>query len=400
VFTVVQLRLSDAEYATRRATILQRLGERGITAVVLFGGNNVSYFSRFGFIPTERPMAYLLTANRSALLVPRLEGEHAEEFALVDAVVTYPEYPGERHPMEFMKDLLADFGLTHAQIGVDSDGYGALYGYRGPSVSQLLPDATITNVRDDIEYMQMINSEEELNLIRESARWGNLAHVYLQEYCKVGVSETEISMRASDEATLAMIRTLGTEYRPVSFGRPGASAGFRGQIGKDSALPHAMTSNARLKAGDVLVTGAGASVWGYGSELERTMIMGEPSKEQEKYFTLMLEAQTLACAAIKPGIPCSDVDRQVRAFFTEHNLWEYWRHHTGHAKSTLVHEAPFLDIGDDRIMEVGMVFTVEPGIYISGFAGFRHSDTVAVTPDGIEWLTYYPRDLESLTIPV
>ena len=396
---MVQVRLSDAEYANRRKTILSRLGERGITGIVLFGANNVSYFSRFGFIPTERPMAYVLTANRSALLVPRLEGEHAEEFAQVDTVITYPEYPGERHPMEFMKDLLTDFGLTRAQIGVDADGYGALYGYRGPSVSGILPDATITNIRDDVEYMQMVNSQEELALIRESARWGNLAHTYLQEYCKVGVSETEISQRASAQATEAMIRTLGPDYRPLS-GRPGASAGFRGQIGKDSALPHAMTSNVRLKAGDVLVTGAGASVWGYGSELERTMIMGEPSREQEKYFNLMFEAQTLACNAIKPGLPCSAVDRQVRDFFTEHNLWEYWRHHTGHAKSTLVHEAPVLDIGDDRIMEVGMVFTVEPGIYLNGFAGFRHSDTVAVTPDGIEWLTYYPRDLESLTIPV
>ncbi|MDP9364599.1 MAG: M24 family metallopeptidase [Chloroflexota bacterium] len=79
---------------------------------------------------------------------------------------------------------------------------------------------------------------------------------------------------------------------------------------------------------------------------------------------------------------------------------ENWRHHTGHAKSTLVHEAPFLDVGDDRLIEVGMVFTVEPGIYVPGFAGFRHSDTVAVTPDGIEMITYYPRDLESLTIAI
>ena len=310
---MVQLRLSDAEYAKRRETILRAAGGAGHHGGRALRRQQCLLFQPLRLHPTERPMAYILTANRSALLVPRLEGEHAEEFALVDKVVTYPEYPGERHPMEFLKDLLTDFGLTHAQIGVDADGYGALYGYRGPSVSQLLPDATMTNIRDDVEYMQMINSEEELNLIRESARWGNLAHVYLQEYCKVGVSETEISMRASDEATLAMIRTLGTEYRPVSFGRPGASAGFRGQVGKDSALPHAMTSNARLKAGDVLVTGAGASVWGYGSELERTMIMGEPSKKQEKYFNLMLEAQTLACDAIKPGLPCTEVDRQVRA---------------------------------------------------------------------------------------
>lgn len=395
-----QLRLSEGEYRRRRVKIWERLQDREIAGLVLFSPYNVSYFARFGFIPTERPIAAVLTPERSALLVPRLEVEHAEEFGLVDRVVAYPEYPGQRHPMEFLKDLMVDLGLGQARIGVDSDGYGRIYGYRGPKVSQLLPGAVVIDVLDDLEYLQMINSPEELNLIRESARWGNLAHVYLQEYCRVGASETEISMRASYEATQAMIRTLGSEYRPLSWGRVGAFAGFRGQIGKDSALPHALTSNARLKPGDVLVTGADATVWGYGSELERTMIMGEPSPEQERYFNLMLEAQTLAINAIKPGIPCSQVDREVRAFFREHGLEPYWRHHTGHAKSTLVHEAPFLDIGDHRIIEVGMVFTVEPGIYIPGFAGFRHSDTVAVTEDGVEMITYYPRDLDSLIIPV
>lgn len=130
------------------------------------------------------------------------------------------------------------------------------------------------------------------------------------------------------------------------------------------------------------------------------MIMGEPTPEQERYFNLMLEVQTLALNTIKPGIPCSAVDKEVMRFFKEHNLEENWRHHTGHAKSTLVHEAPFLDVGDHRLIEVGMVFTVEPGIYVPGLGGFRHSDTVAVTPDGIEMITYYPRDLESLTIPI
>lgn len=397
---MVQVRLSDAEYARRRETVLRRLGEQDLQGLVLFGATSVSYLSRFGFIPTERPIAYVLTPTRSALLVPRLEQEHAEEFALVDRVDAYPEYPGERHPLEFLKDLLTEFGLAGARLGVDADGYGQVYGYRGPRVSDLLPDATVVNVRDDLEYLQMINSAEELALIRESARWGNLAHRYLQDYCRVGATETEISMRASYEATQAMIRTLGPDYRPLSAGRTGAFAGFRGQIGKDSALPHAMTTNARLQAGDVLVTGADASVWGYGSELERTMVMGEPTPEQERFFTLMLAAQTLAIEALRPGIPCAAVDRQVRDFFKEHGLEPYWRHHTGHAKSTQIHEAPFLDIGDDRMIEAGMVFTIEPGIYITGFAGFRHSDTVVVTPDGAEMITYYPRDLASLTIPV
>jgi len=395
-----QLRLSEMEYERHRNAIFQRLQAQDVRGLVLFNPNNIRYCCRWGFIPTERPIAYVLTPSSSALLVPRLEEEHAGEFVIADSVRSYPEYPGDRHPMEFLKDILVEFGLEHARIGVDADGYGNIYGYRGPRVSELLPDATILNINNDIEYLEMINSPEELALIRESARWGNLAHVYLQEFCKVGVSETEISMRASYEASQTMIRTLGAEYRPVGAGSMPAHAGFRGQIGKDSALPHAMTSNVKLKAGDVLVTGAGADVWGYGSELERAMIMGEPSPEQERYFNLMLGAQTLALDAIKPGIKCSDVDRAVHAFFDEHDLNANWRHHTGHAKSTLIHEAPFLDTGDDRTIEVGMVFTVEPGIYVPGFAGFRHSDTVAVTETGIEFITYYPRDLESLTIPV
>lgn len=395
-----QLRLSEAEYERHRDAILKRLAPQGVRGIVLFGANNLRYFCAFGFIPTERPIAYVLTPDHSALLVPHLELEHAQEDALVDEVVSYPEYPGEVHPLESLKEILVKLGLEKAKVGVDSPGYGGIYGYRGPTVSDLLPDAKVVVVADDVEYLEMINSPEELNLIRESARWGNLAHTYLQEYCAAGVSETEISMRASFEASRAMIRTLGPDYRPVGFGAMTASAGFRGQIGKDSALPHAMTTNARLRAGDVLVTGAGANVWGYGSELERTMIMGEPSAEQERFFDLMLGAQTLALDTIKPGITCAEVDRAVQAYFNEHDLTTYWRHHTGHAKSTQVHEAPFLDIGDNRTIEVGMVFTVEPGIYVPGFAGFRHSDTVAVTPTGIEMITYYPRDLESLTIPV
>jgi Xaa-Pro aminopeptidase len=395
-----QLRLSEAEYQRHREAILTRLASKNLAGLICFNPNNVRYFCRWGFISTERPIAYVLTPEHSALLVPSLEQEHSAEFAIVESIRPYPEYPGDRHPMEFLKDILVEFGLEKARIGVDAPGYGNIYGYRGPRVSDLLPDATIENVNDDIEYLEMINSPEELALIRESARWGNLAHVYLQEYCAVGVSETEISMRASYEASQTMIRTLGADYRPVGAGSMPAHAGFRGQIGKDSALPHAMTSNVKLKAGDVLVTGAGADVWSYGSELERTMIMGEPTAKQEKFFGLMLQAQTLALDTIKPGITCAAVDRAVHAFYDEHDLNQYWRHHSGHAKSTLIHEAPFLDTGDERMIEVGMVFTVEPGIYVPGFAGFRHSDTVAVTESGIEFITYYPRDLASLIIPV
>ncbi len=396
----MRLRISENEYARRRRDLLAKLAAQGQDGLVLFGANNMFYLSAFAMIPTERPMAYVLNGSgRSALLVPRLEAEHAEENALADTVRSYPEYPGDRHPMQFLGDLVKELGLGSAHIGVDADGYGGIYGYRGPRLSEVLPEAKVTSVRDTIEDMQMINSAEEVALVRESTRWANLAHRLLQDHCRDGATENEVSARASYEATQTMSKTLGKDYRPLSSGRAGASAGFRGQVGKGSALPHAITTNAVMRRGDVLVTGAGASVWGYSCELERTMILGEPSREQAEYFQHMLNVQDIALDAIKPGIPCSDVDKAVWRYFEDHNLQATWRHHSGHAKSTQVHEAPFLDRGDHRLIQAGMIFTVEPGIYVNGFAGFRHSDTVVVTDTGIEMLTFYPRDLESLTIP-
>jgi len=139
-----QLSLSNAEYIGRRQRILERLEGRGATALITFGANNVSYFSRFSFIPTERPIAHLLTANASILLIPNLELEHAWAEGLIDDVVVYPEYPGKRPALEYLKDKLVELGLETDTIGVDADGYGQIYGYRGPRVSELLPDATVS----------------------------------------------------------------------------------------------------------------------------------------------------------------------------------------------------------------------------------------------------------------
>ncbi len=103
-------------------------------------------------------------------------------------------------------------------------------------------------------------------------------------------------------------------------------------------------------------------VSGYGAELERTMIVGEPSEEQRKFFKLMLDARKIAFESIKAGIKCSEIDKNVRRFFKDNGLMEYWRHHVGHGIGLEYHEAPFLDIGDDRVLEEGMVLTIEPGI--------------------------------------
>lgn len=330
------------------------------------------------------------------MFVPRLQVEHAQESPQVDEVLHYMEYPREKHPMNVLAEKLTLMGYSKARIGTDADGYASSQGYRGPRLSEVLPEANIVVIKDLIEGLRAIKSPEEIALIKESARWGNLAHALLQEYSLPGRTENEISMRASLEATALMIKTLGKAYNPASAGRVGASAGFRGQIGPNSALPHAITINAVLKKGDVLVTGASATIAGYVSELERTMFVQEVSPEQRKFFDHMLAMQDIAFEAIRPGRKCSDVDKAVMAYFEKHNLWEYWRHHTGHALGLLGHEAPFFDVGDDTVIEPGMVFSVEPGLYVPGLGGFRHSDTIVVTETGIEFITYYPRELKDL----
>ena len=394
----MRLYISRDEHLRRTAQVRAEAARRGLDAMILFSPTQVFYLTGFAFIATERPIALVVATNETLLFVPRLEEEHATAYATVDRVVSYPEYPSEKHPMQRLADTMTGLTLDRARIGVDGDGYPGVMGYRGPRLSEALPHTTVTVARDLIEDMIMIKSAEEIDLIRESARWGNLAHSYLQEHTRPGAVESEIATRASNEATSVMIRALGPDYRPLSWTFPGAHAGFRGQIGAQSAIPHAMTNNVRIRSGDVLVTGASAAVGGYISELERTMIVGTPSSEQRRSFQLMVDMQQVGFDAIKPGRPCADVDRAVRAFFDKHALMPYWRHHVGHALGMGIHEAPFFDIGDERLIQPGMVFSVEPGIYVPGFAGFRHSDTVLVTKDGVEFLTYYPRDLERLTI--
>ncbi|MFQ5407409.1 MAG: M24 family metallopeptidase [Anaerolineales bacterium] len=389
--------ITKEEYAARAARLREHVRAHDLRGVVLFNHHYILYFTGFAFIPTERPMAFAMNAaGERALYVPRLELEHAQADALIDRVDHYPEYPHEQHPMKHFGTMLAEMGIRD-RIGADHDGYPWVFGYRGPSLSEFT-GAEIRPVAGFVEDQMMIKSEAELALLRASCTWGNLAHTLLQRYTAIGATETEVSDRASTEATRHMLDAIGPLYRAHSEYMSGAHAGYRGQIGRNASIPHALANNITFQPGDVLVTGAAAPMWGYYSELERTLIIAPVSEEHRRMFDHMLALQDTAFAAIRPGATCSDVDRAVRKYYEDNDLIPYWKHHVGHAIGLRYHEGPFLDIGDDTEIRPGMVFTVEPGLYASNLGGFRHSDTVAVTEDGIEMMTYYPRDLEGLTI--
>jgi Xaa-Pro aminopeptidase len=387
------------ELAARRETLLQHIRSHALTGYVLFDESYIQYFTSFSFLATERPVAFASNAaGEMAVFVPEFEVERVRAETEFERVESYPEYPGIEHPLPILARMLLDLGIT-AGVGADRNGYPGILGYEGPALSEetghpVLPLAPF------IESLMVHKSDAEVALIRESARWCEYAHRLLQQYTRPGATEAEASLRAGHEATLAMLESLGPGYAGQQASSDGVSAGYRGQIGRRSAWAHAVAHNIEFQEGDVLVTETSAPVWGYNAELERALIIGAPTDEMRRLFHHTVAAQQVAFDSLRPGVTCSDVDEAVLGYFEANDLLPYWKQHTGHAIGLRNHEAPFLDLGDHTQIEPGMVFTIEPGLYSSEVGGFRHSDTVVVTPDGIDVLTSYPKDIESLTIAV
>jgi Xaa-Pro aminopeptidase len=388
--------LPRSELEGRRARLREHVRSEGLSGFVLFGPDSIRYFTGFVFLSNERPIVYAeSTSGESAVFVPEFEVERTRAEGTFARIEHYPEYPGLEHPMRILARVLADLGLRDA-VGADSDGYPGILGYQGPPLSQVAA-ARVAPLGAAIESMMARKSEAEIELIRESGRWCARAHRLLQEYSQPGVTETEASLRAGQEATRELYEALGDDIGQMGSS-DGASAGYRGQIGLRSAWAHAVAHNIMFQPGDVLVTETSAPIWGYNAELERAMIVGPPTDEMRRLFQHACAMQDVAMAALRPGVTCADVDGAVMRYLEEHDLLPYWRQHTGHGIGLRNHEAPFLDVGDGTPVEPGMVFTIEPGVYAPTVGGFRHSDTVAVTEDGLDVLTSYPRDIESLTI--
>lgn len=391
--------ISAAEFSERRARLLEHVRREGCTGYVLFGTDYIQYFTGFWFLSNERPVVYAESAaGEAAVFVPEFEVARTRAETAFERIESYPEYPGLEHPMAILARVLADLGIRDP-IAADGDGYPGILGYRGPALSEVT-GAAVRPLADVIEAMLVRKSPAEIELIRESGRWCAHAHRLLQEYSTPGATEAEASLRAGHEATLAMLAELGESYGGGLSSSSGVSAGYRGQIGRRSAWAHAVAHNIELRPGDVLVTETSAPIWGYNAELERAMVIGPPTDEMRRLFDHTVASQQAAFAAIRPGATCADVDAAVMRYLEDHGLLPYWRQHTGHGIGLRNHEAPFLDLGDHTVLEPGMVFTIEPGLYDDEIGGFRHSDTIVVTEDGHEVLTDYPSDLESLTIPV
>lgn len=396
-----QYGIGQAELDDRLARVRTNLVDRELDAIVLFNSPRIEYLTGFTHVSTERPMALVVPVEGDlGVMVPQLEQEHVRKAPTIAFVKAYPEYPtgGTKHPMLHLADLLKEMGLQGKRLGVDRDGYADVNGYVGPGVSQVM-ETGVTVAPEVVDKPRQVKSEAELEMVRHSAVWGNLAHRLLQDNMAVGRTEIETSLAATTEATTIMLKTLGRAYASHGRGIRNVPVSASFIAGSNTALPHGLRSEKGLMAGDAIITGAVANVGGYKSELERTMVVGEPSAEFRKYFDAMIVAQDAAFTAFRPGRTCAEVEADVVAAIEGMGMRNLMRHHTGHGIGLEGHEQPFCDLGDDTVVEPGMVFSVEPGLYVPGVAGFRHSDTIVITDAGCELVTFYPRDLDSLIVP-
>jgi Xaa-Pro aminopeptidase len=227
-------------------------------------------------------------------------------------------------------------------------------------------------------------------MLCQAARYADLGMAKILAASYHGVSEIEIFSQGrsvqSDIIKKTAFDPLTTSVLTAAWPAP------------NSAMPHGVPSVGDRLAGGPHIGLSFMRVNGYGAECERTYFLAPPSAQMREMFTTMRQARQRAFALLRPGASCAEIDQAANGFLRDEGLGEYLLHRTGHGFGLGNHEGPWIAAGSSDVLAANMLVSVEPGIYIPGVGGFRHSDTVLITEDGYECLTRYPVELDALTI--
>jgi Xaa-Pro aminopeptidase len=266
-------------------------------------------------------------------------------------------------------DSLASICDKYNRLAVESHSlsYDLFQLYASSLKSELVPLANI------IERQRSVKDELELDLLRFSARIGDLVFDQICLEIQEGLSERHIANRIT--------------YLLKEGGSSRESFDTIAVAGENAALPHGQPGNRRLRRGDMLTLDFGGFYQGYASDMTRTVVIGEASPNLRDMYQQVLEAQELGVSLVKAGLSCKDIDGQVRESLKKYGLDIYFQHGTGHGVGLEIHEIPRLSLSSDDFLEEGMVVTVEPGVYIPGWGGIRIEDTVIVKKGGCEIIT-------------
>jgi Xaa-Pro aminopeptidase len=247
----------------------------------------------------------------------------------------------------------------------------------------VLPDATFGLASEALAPLRIRKDEAELDALRRAGAAADAAMDRVRELGTDAVGMTEAELAAEIESFLADAGGDGVSFETV------VGAGDHG------AMPHYRRGDREIRAGDPVVLDFGTRVDGYPSDQTRTVVFdGDPAEEFREVHEVVREAQAAGVDAVEPGVAAETVDRAAREVVEAAGYGERFVHRTGHGVGLEVHEEPYVVAGNDRELEPGMVFSVEPGVYLPDRFGVRIEDLVAVTEDGCERLNDSDRGWE------
>lgn len=376
---------TEAEMNARLQRVQARMAAEGLDRYVAFCPHNIYYLTHFANAVHERPFVLVVPrSGRPQFVVPQLEIPHVRSRMIGEIEpVPYFEFPAPagRAWSDRFKEL---FGANEP-VGVES-----------VCPLQIFAEVPGQCVRTDIvDEVRMIKSDYEIGRHVYACLLASDAHNALLASAHPGMSLAEASAKVRGMAMERLVRDnpsinpYATRVTAV-FQPPGVSHD-----------PHNFTNiDMRMEEGGPHVSIVNAEMNGYGAEVERTFFLGHVPEAAKKPFEIMMEGRRLAFEAAVPGELMSEVDRRVNAYFREAGMGERLLHRTGHGMGVTGHEAPFFAEGYERPIEKGMCLTIEPGVYIEGVGGFRHSDTVLIGDSGPVMLTGGPVEIEALTLPI
>lgn len=234
-------------------------------------------------------------------------------------------------------------------------------------------------VSNVVEKLRLIKSEQEIKILKEATDIADAAFKHILDFIRPGITELDVANEL--EFFMRKAGAVSSSFDTI------VASGYR------SALPHGVASDKVIEKGELVTLDFGAYYKGYCSDITRTVAVGEISSELKNIYDIVLEAQLRGMAGLKPGITGKQADALTRDYITEKGYGEYFGHSTGHGLGMEVHESPALSFKSDMVLEVGMVVTCEPGIYIPNLGGVRIEDDTLITSDGNEVLSHSTKDL-------
>jgi Xaa-Pro dipeptidase len=357
----------------RKERLVQLMGERSIEALILSPSMNMLYLTGFNTFPGERLLISILDREgKVTFIVPKLYEQEVREKAAFDSLLAWDD---SQSPEELLREINKKRNYENSFVAIEDTMWFAVF----EKVINTYRGADFVKASHLVGELRKIKAADEMGNMRKASELAERALGKVIPLIKVGMTENELKDKL--EAEMKNQGLTGSAFETIIGS------------GTNSALPHYGAGDRKFKEGDSIVIDFGGLCGGYCSDMTRTVFVGKASEEYKNVYAVVKEAQERAVKSVKPGIKASQVDAAARRCIEESGYGEYFIHRTGHGIGMEVHEEPYITDSSDLILEPGMVFSIEPGIYLPGKFGVRIEDLVMVTETGVENLNKFKKEL-------